>query len=202
MATTTASMVATATIDQTEVELYTLTVEQFEAIVRLGIFDEGDSGVELLRGVLVKPTPEGEPHAWICQQLNILLARGLDIDRLSMRAGSPLRLVETNSQPMPDFAVVTAQSYARRHPETAVLAIEVSSSSLRKDMRLKAGIYAEQGFPEYWVFDLRHRIAHVHRNPIDDRYSEVQERESGQLVALDPGIPAVDLDRLFGSLSA
>jgi Uma2 family endonuclease len=54
-----------------------------------------------------------------------------------------------------------------------LLLIEVAESSLRKGRRIKSGIYAENGVPEYWVFDLRTKAVFVHTRPEDGQYAKV-----------------------------
>jgi Uma2 family endonuclease len=44
-------------------------------------------------------------------------------------------------------------------------AIEVSDATRRKDLKIKAPLYAEAGISEYWVIDLDERVTHVHRGP-------------------------------------
>ena len=69
------------------------------------------------------------------------------------------------------------------HPGTAALAIEVSWSSLRRDLNRKAALYAEAGIGEYWVFDLHARRVVVHRAPRDGRLREVREARAGERIA-------------------
>jgi Uma2 family endonuclease len=61
---------------------------------------------------------------------------------------------------------VRADSTSRdHHPGTAVLAIEVSSVSLRKDRRVKAALYARFGVREYWIVNLEARVVEVFSDP-------------------------------------
>lgn len=46
--------------------------------------------------------------------------------------------------------------------------MEVADSSLRLDLQAKARLYAESGFPEYWVFDVPSGEVVVHRGPRPD----------------------------------
>jgi Uma2 family endonuclease len=77
----------------------------------------------------------------------------------------PLTLGQRN-EPEPDVAVVRADSASRdHHPGTAVLAIEVSGVSLRKDRRVKAALYARFAVPEYWIVNLEARVVEVFSDP-------------------------------------
>ncbi len=77
------------------------------------------------------------------------------------------------SRPEPDLAIapVTPRD---RHPSGALLVVEISVSSRRIDLGLKATIYAAAGVPEYWVLDVDARTLFVHREPQVDRYSSVE----------------------------
>ena len=55
--------------------------------------------------------------------------------------------------------------YAGAHPATAPLVVEVANSSLRLDRRIKAGLYARAGVPEYWIVNLVDGVLEVHRDP-------------------------------------
>jgi len=56
-----------------------------------------------------------------------------------------------------------------------LLAIEVASSSLSYDRRIKAPIYAHHGVREYWVVDADARLAWVHTGPSDDGWASIVE---------------------------
>jgi Uma2 family endonuclease len=82
-----------------------------------------------------------------------------------IRPQLPLTLAD--SEPEPDLAVVPTreEDAARRHPSSALLVIEISDSSVRHDLKVKARIYAKAGIPEYWVVDVQQRRIVVLRDP-------------------------------------
>jgi Uma2 family endonuclease len=145
-------------------ELRPLLRTEFERLAEQGAFE--DENVELLEGVLVEMSPEGTEHAWVVQQLIKLLSRGLP-DELSLRAAAPWA-ASARSEPQPDLAVVPAANYRSDHPSDARLLIEVAYSSRRKDLMVKARIYAAVGVPEYWVIDLVDRVVIRHVDPVPD----------------------------------
>jgi hypothetical protein len=51
------------------------------------------------------------------------------------------------------------------HPATALLAVEVSLTTLSYDLTTKAELYATAAIPEYWMPDLEGRQLHVFRDP-------------------------------------
>ncbi len=140
-----------------------LSVDEYHRMIEAGIFDE-DERVELLEGVIVAMTPQSPPHAHCIRWLNRLLVRSLG-DEYAVAVQLPLTLGRRN-EPEPDLAVVRADSTSRdHHPGSAVLAIEVSGVSLRKDRRVKAALYARFGIPEYWVVNLEARVVEVFSDP-------------------------------------
>ena len=91
----------------------------------------------------------------------------------------------------------TARPY---HPATAPLAIEVSWSSLRRDLRRKAELYAEA---------LRRRVLGLRRagaarrrasQPRDGSYADVREVRAGERIAdVQAGLPDLDVDELLAA---
>jgi Uma2 family endonuclease len=138
-----------------------------------------DERLELLGGVLVKMSPQQPSHASAVQKLNAQLQKQLG-DRFILRAQLPLALSD-DSEPEPDIAVVALGNYDREHPSTALLVIEVSDSSLRKDRR-KAAIYAAAGVAEYWIVNLSERTVEVCTIASGDRYAEARTFHEGDVV--------------------
>lgn len=150
---------------------------EYDRLIELGVFD--DERVELLRGVLVKMSPQRAPHASTVQKLTQLLtawARG----RWSIRGQLPLALSD-DTEPEPDVAVVPSGDYETEHPRTALLIIEVSDTTLKKD-RAKAAIYASGGIGEYWIVNLTTRAVEVHISPEGDRYADVRTLRAGDVL--------------------
>ncbi len=136
---------------------------EYERLVDLGIF-MGER-LELLDGLLVVREPQGSPHAAIVTQVGQVLASAFGAG-WHVRLHAPLALDE-DSEPEPDVAVVagTPRDYINAHPSTAALVVEVADSSLRLDRRLKGGLYARAGLPEYWVVNLVDGLLEVHHAP-------------------------------------
>jgi Uma2 family endonuclease len=147
---------------------------EYDQMIGLGLFQ--NERVELIRGVLVKMSPQYAPHASTVQKLNELLLPRL-LGRLSVRVQLPLALSE-DSEPEPDLAVVPLGHYATAHPSTALWIIEVSESSLKTD-RLKAALYATAGIAEYWLVNLDARVVEVYSSPVGGRYSDVRTLRAG-----------------------
>lgn len=63
------------------------------------------------------------------------------------------------------------------------LLIEVADSSLRFDLGEKARLYASTGVIDYWVVDIRYRIIHVHRDPVDGQFKTIKKFSTNDVVA-------------------
>ncbi|HPH65417.1 MAG TPA: Uma2 family endonuclease [Kofleriaceae bacterium] len=154
---------------------------EYEQLTELGMF--GDEKIELLRGALVRMSPQGPYHANVVAKLTNVLASML-YPRFEVRPQLPFSADDT-SMPEPDIMIVEATgSLTSPHPSRTLLIIEVSVSSLRLDRGLKAEIYSQAGVPEYWIIDIVHRKIIVHRDPRDDGYASVQTVVDGD--ALTP----------------
>src|SRR5262249_1784287 len=129
-----------------------------------------DERVELIRGVLVKMSPQRAPHASTVQKLDKILNKGLP-DRFVVRMQLPLALSD-DTEPEPDVAVVAPGDYDAEHPSTALLVTEVSEARLRTD-RAKAAVYASAGIGEFWIVNLGARTVEVHSSPDGDRYAKI-----------------------------
>jgi Uma2 family endonuclease len=151
---------------------------EYERMVDLGLF--GEEHLELLRGSLVEMSPQGPSHADITARLARQLTLALG-ERALVRTHSALALTD-ESEPEPDVAIVPPGNYSREHPRTALLVVEVSDSSVRKDRGIKAELYASAGIAEYWLVNLIDRVVEVHRAPVAGRYADVAAHRAGARV--------------------
>jgi Uma2 family endonuclease len=141
-----------------------ITIEEYLRLVEDGVLTEDDR-VELLEGVIVAMTPSDPPHAAIVQivaaAIRAALRRGV-VERVQASL-----IVGGRSVPEPDVAVVPGAhlDYLHRHPDRALLVVEVSQSSLAQDRLSKSRIYAVGGVPEYWIVNLRQGMLEVMRDP-------------------------------------
>jgi Uma2 family endonuclease len=171
-----------------------LRVEEYMQLAETGVFD--DEKVELLDGVVVKMTAQGPRHMELVTFLTRLLARRLP-DDYAVVPQCTHRLSEY-SAPEPDFAIVTARSVRAHASETAAWLVEVAESSIRKDLGLKARLYAAAGVTEYWVIDANVDAIVIHLDPSPDGYRTITTH--GRFARLAPrAFPALDfsLDELL-----
>lgn len=152
-----------------------LSLEEYEQMVEFGILDE-DSRVELLDGVLVEVSPQGDLQAAILEYLTEWACDNVDRVRLRIRCQLPLRLPPASS-PEPDLVLVARGARSIKHPDTATLAVEVAISSLVKDLDVKRRLYAEARVGEYWVVLPAERRIRVHSEPTGSDYAHVDDVE-------------------------
>jgi Uma2 family endonuclease len=139
---------------------------------RLGSLDffRGER-VELVHGMVVAMSPIRPPHAnavsTLQERLTLLLS-----GRAKVRVQQPF-LAQDDSEPEPDLAVVPLGRYVEKHPDRALLIVEVAETSLEYDRKTKAPLYAASGVPEYWIVDIAGRAIEVYTEPTGDRYARM-----------------------------
>jgi len=153
---------------------------EFERLVELGAFDEGDP-VELIGGQLIVAEPKGSEHATAVGMANDALRTALPSGWI-VRVQDPVAL-DDESAPEPDLAVVhgSRADYRYAHPARPALIIEVAESSLR------------------WIVNLIDRVVEVSRGPGPDltapygwRYLSV-ERFGAPRTITPIGVPAAPI---------
>lgn len=138
-----------------------LRAREYMRLVEAGEF-EGEP-IELLGGVLVRMSPQGNLHADVVRYLAerlVLVFRG---KHWFVRSHSGLEISD-DSVPEPDIAVVPAAKLGAPARKSS-LVIEVSVSSLRFDRTVKRPFYAAAGVPELWIVDVKNRRVEVHTQP-------------------------------------
>jgi Uma2 family endonuclease len=156
--------------------------------------------VELIDGEVVYMPPIGSRHAamdeWIRDRLMEAFGGAAQV-----RSGQPVRL-DSYSEPEPDLAVVTRRDdyYRDAHPTGAdvLLLVEVSETTLSRDLRLKVPLYARFQIPELWIVEPSAKRIHFFRQPDAGRYTDISMAEKPGVTPLSR-LPTVrvDLANLF-----
>lgn len=170
--------------------VHALSVTDVGEMVRAGIIDPEDR-IELLDGVLVDMSPQGETHAYAIRRLNALAGPVVEAAGLELSIQAPLDVGSAISLPEPDVAIVPVTG-RDRHPSGALLVVEMGATSLSLDLGRKAAVYATGGVPDYWVLDVERRVLVVHREPVDGRYTRVStlgERETVTAATVELAVP-------------
>ena len=141
------------------------TREEYYKMADTGVLRPGER-VELIGGEIIAMVPQDSPHYTAIDLVEEELRKIFSAGHV-VRVQGPLDLGPT-SQPEPDVAVVsgTIRDYAKAHPTTALLIVEVAESSLAYDRSIKASLYASASIPEYWVLNLVDQRLEVSRDPI------------------------------------
>jgi Uma2 family endonuclease len=157
-----------------------ITVHDYYRMAEVGLLHPDDR-TELIEGEIIDMPPIGSEHAAVVTLLTRRLISAVD-DSVEVRVQLPVRFMP-RSEPQPDFALVQhrADVYRHGHPaaKDVVLLIEVSDSTLRFDLEVKARLYAAHRISEYWVIDLVNRRIVRHRGPGRAGYKQRDEIASG-----------------------
>jgi Uma2 family endonuclease len=171
-----------------------ITVDEYYRMAEVGILPP-DARAELIDGEIIDMAPVGPRHGGTVMQLNHLLQSAVG-DHAHALVRLAVRLSDI-SEPQPDFALVKrrADFYKRKHPGPAdtFLIIEVSESSLRYDVQVKAPLYARHGVPEYWIIDLKGRQVTFFRSPESGQYADITSTDTPRVVA-PAALPEVQID--------
>ena len=171
-------------------------VEDYHRMIEAGILR--DRWVELLVGEIVEMSPETPLHYNTAKRgANYLAA--LLTGKADIRFNGPITLAD--SEPEPDIAIVRLpdSAYNDRHPapQDIFWIVEVANTSLKKDLELKAAIYAAAAIQEYWILDLSARRIIVFRHPQAGQYTEEQSLASGTITPLAFSDISVSVNRLL-----
>ncbi|WP_299404381.1 Uma2 family endonuclease [Acaryochloris sp. IP29b_bin.148] len=147
-------------------DLRLITTVEYHQMAEVGIL-AGDEQVELISGQIIQKMPKGPAHSALCKRIEKLLEHRLG-SQVLVRLQDPVSL-DTYSEPEPDIAVVHPQDnfYADHHPTPVqiYLIIEVSDTTLKRDLGIKADLYAAAGIADYWVLDITAQQLHIFRDP-------------------------------------
>jgi Uma2 family endonuclease len=162
------------------------TVAEYFRAAEAGVFDP-EERLELIEGEIFRMSPQDSPHTTALDLTEDVL-REIFRSGYRVRTQKPLAIA-ADSVPEPDIAVVrgSVRDYAKAHPTTAVLVVEVADSTVWYDRNRKAPLYARAGIPEYWILNLRERALEVHRNPdqLSGKYQEITRcQEEGAISPL------------------
>lgn len=176
--------------------LYKWSVADYHQIIESGVLD--GKSVELLEGEIITVSPEKPIHSSRIDTVADYL-RDVLHKKAKVREAHPVTL--DNSEPEPDIAIVRfeADNYTSRHPypQDIYWLVEVSNSTLSKDLEEKSIIYARNGIPEYWVIDLLHNKLWLFTNPQQSSYLNKQEITTGKISSVSFPNISIEIDKLL-----
>jgi Uma2 family endonuclease len=172
------------------------TVDDIHRMMEAGIFAE-DERFELIEGDLVMMNPQHIAHDRIKTVLNMALVRAAPAD-VFVGVEVTIQLAR-NVLVQPDIAVISQSVYnadpktfARPRPEDMLLLIEVASSIISYDRRVKARLYARHGIREFWVIDANERTTWIHTGSTGERWSSIVERAPNE-APTTPTLPKLSI---------
>lgn len=162
MSTTTATPIPTFFADASVARF---SVDWYDRLIADGHLTPDDK-VELLENYVVQKMAGNPPHdstiSFVHEVLNDAIPNGWCVR-------GQLTVALPDSRPEPDLAVCRGRlrDYSTRHPGPADVGLvaEVANTSLLRDQRDKARIYARGGIACYWIVNLDERRVEVHTQP-------------------------------------
>lgn len=142
---------------------------EIRQMVEAGIFAENER-VELIRGVLSPMGSEGSLHLRARSLLTRIFIRALGDELLVATNGSLFLSGDVEVQPDLHVFPSHLQSADVLGPDV-LLAIELSSTTQYRDLKVKTPIYSEHGVRELWVLDLDARTGLVFHRIEDGAYA-------------------------------
>jgi Uma2 family endonuclease len=135
-------------------------------------------------------SPQSVEHAAAIMRLTRVLVRAVG-ERAWVRVQLPFAASDTE-EPEPDLAVVPVGSAELEQPTSALLLVEVSAESLRKDERIKGPLYARAGVPEYWIVNVADRSVERFTDPVSGVYNTCETFRPGDVLRA-AAIPGVEI---------
>ena len=174
-------------VSVTQPQVHVWTRDEYQRLADLGFFE--GRRVELIEGQVMDMAAMRSPHATAVDLVDAALKALFDAGYY-VRQQKPF-VISDISEPEPDVAVVpgTIRDYAKAHPTTASLLVEVADTSVSYDRSVKGSLYAKAGIADYWIVNLVQRQLEVYRQPVADdeatygwRYGEELTYQPGQAV--------------------
>jgi Uma2 family endonuclease len=157
------------------------TVAEIEAMVEAGIIEQQER-FELIEGEVVPMSPKGARHE---------LIKGSLLEYWMERKSKTIRIVpettfrlNASSFLEPDFVFFASTTkLTNLNPANALLAVEVSDTTLRYDTGRKAILYAASGLKELWAIDAESLQTHVFSKPSKEGFLERHLIEPNELLS-------------------
>jgi Uma2 family endonuclease len=151
------------------------TREQCAPLEASGLFER--ERLELIDGELISKMGKNRPHVNALMLMLFWLAE--TFGKQFVVAEGPIDVSpedNPSNEPEPDLIVLNrecASFSANPQPRDIQLLVEISDSTLRFDLTVKAALYARAGIVEYWVLDITGRRLLCHRDPAAGRYNSI-----------------------------
>jgi Uma2 family endonuclease len=144
--------------------------DDFDRMIGEGAFE--DMRVELVDGRIERMSPANGEHSEYNARVVVALARALDA---SVGIGTDLAIrIDDRTIRAADVAVIRGRFPAgiATSGDELLLVVEISDTTLVRDLSRKPEDYARIGVGEYWVVDLKARAIHVMTGCMADGYHD------------------------------
>ena len=162
------------------------TTAEFERMCENDVFE--DWKIELVDGELERMPPPQNAHSRLQGAIFARLLPIFGIERTRVEIGIDLG---DDTVLGCDGGVLFASIEENRWPTAGelLLVIEVSQTTLARDLGMKARRYAKAGVPHYWVVDGEACVIHAYQEPMGLRYRRADTIRFGEPLAV-PGTDA------------
>lgn len=179
-------MTAQLVTPNAHLNIHKFTTKQYQLMYESGVFAEGER-YELIDGEIRKMSSIGIKHA-VCLARTTRYFQIKLGDRAFVWAQNPIMLND-HSQPQPDIAILKWRNdfYASAlpTPNDILLIIEVADSTISYDRDVKMPLYAANGIPEMWLFDVNQQIIDGYSQPSPLGYKLIRRYEHGDNLAIN-----------------
>ncbi len=174
--------------------IHLLDTDTYNRMVQTGALD--GEPVELLDGLLVAMSPQGESHVIAIMRLT----RHFRTSEAWLMVQLPLE-VKPKSEPEPDLTLIEGEPSPGHLPRAALLTVEVAVTSHKQDRGTKGEMYAWTGVPTYWLVDVPARVVEVRTDPGPKGYGRCEIYGIGATVPSPAeGVTGLDVAALFEGL--
>jgi Uma2 family endonuclease len=166
--------------------IHKFSVQQYGLMHEAGVFAVGDR-YELINGEIREMSPIGIKHA-VCVARTTRYFQIKLGDRAFVWAQNPI-ILNDHSQPQPDLAILKWRDdfYANAlpTPDDILLIIEVADSTIAYDRDIKMPLYAANGIPEMWLFDVNQQIIEGYSHPSPSGYKRIRRYENCDTLSMN-----------------
>lgn len=166
--------------------------DEFMEAIAVGAF--ADMKIELLNGELERMTPPMSDHSRLQVDVVVALRVALAGREASVFGEIGIRLSD-DTVVAADAAIAQPRDDGNRmlQADEIVLAIEVASTTLARDLGAKRAAYAEAGVPNYWVVDVSRRLVHRFGEPTEGAYLALTTLRFGEPIPVPGTDKAIQL---------
>lgn len=178
-------------ISDTKPSIRPVDIDEYNRMIDVGAF--GERKCELIDGEIIDMAAIGAAHVCGLEDLRELLGPIFPRPAWFIKTQATQRSGQFYA-PDPDITILTKRPVSRaRLDEVPTLVVEVSDSTLHRDLTVKRLHYARSGVREYWVINLHRQIVHVFREPNVNATHHAEAYASERQVGID-GIVAPLVD--------